>query len=115
DLDRDTLEHAANAAGIPRAACFPTVAEAAVAVEADAALVVVPPVAQWAVALEALDAGLHVLVEKPFATTVAEARTVVERGEAANRLVMVSQQYRHRAGARTVQRLVSDGAIGRVG
>jgi len=115
DLDQAALEHAASSAGISRAACFATVTDAAAAVTADAVLVVVPPAAHTAVALEALDAGLHCLIEKPFATTLADARVVVERGDAAGRVVMVSQQYRYRPGARTVQRLVADGAIGRVG
>jgi len=114
DLDQAALERAARTAGVDRAACFPTVSEAAAA-GADAALVAVPPAAHASVALEALDAGLHTLIEKPFATTVAAAREVVDRAGAARRVVMVSQQYRHRPGARTVQQLVADGAIGEVG
>jgi predicted dehydrogenase len=115
DNDADALERGATAAGIARAACFGSIDAAAEAVEADAVLVAVPPAAHAPLALEALDAGLHCLIEKPFASTLADARRIVERADAAGRTVMVSQQYRHRPGARTVQRLVATGAIGRVG
>lgn len=115
DTDADALARAAGAAGLDRAGCFDSVSTAASAASPDAALVVVPPEAHAAVALEAFESGLHCLVEKPFAPTLAEALSVVERAEALGRVVMVSQQYRHRPGARAVAELVRSGAVGAVG
>ncbi|MDQ3380682.1 MAG: Gfo/Idh/MocA family oxidoreductase [Actinomycetota bacterium] len=85
------------------------------AVETDAALIVVPPAIHAPLALEALESGLHCLIEKPFASTLADAHLVVERAASSGRVVMVSQQYRHRAGARTVAQLIETGALGRIG
>lgn len=49
--------------------------------EADAAVVAVPASAHAVVARTALEAGCHVLVEKPLAASLAEADDLVERAE----------------------------------
>lgn len=103
------------AAGLDASACFDSIPAAARVVEGDAVLVAVPPALHAPLALEALDCGLHCLLEKPFATTLADAREVVERAESLGRVVMVSQQYRHRPGARAVARLVATRALGGIG
>lgn len=82
--------------------------------EARAALVVVPPEAHRSVTVEALEAGLHCLVEKPFAPSLADAREIVALAAQRERLVMVGQNYRFRRGPATVRRLLEQGAIGRV-
>ena len=115
DTDDDALARAGAEAGLDRSACFGSIAEAARAVECHAALVTAPPTHHAPLAQEALEQGLHCLIEKPFATSLEDARLVVELAEAAGRVVMVSQQYRHRRGARTVARLLETGALGRIG
>jgi predicted dehydrogenase len=100
--------------GIPESSCFRSVSEAAAAVAADAALVVVPVEAHLEVATEALDAGWHVLVEKPLADTMERARELVERAERAGRTLMVSQNYRFRRGAEHLTRIVEQGWLGPV-
>jgi predicted dehydrogenase len=115
DVDEVARHEAAANAAASQAACFASVADATDALRVDAALVVVPPAAHARVALEAIECGLHCLVEKPFTTTIEEARSVIQQAESAGRIVMVSQQYRHRAGARTVRALLDKGAIGPIG
>ena len=115
DSDTTVLDSVASMAGIPTECSFTSIAEAAAAVETDAALVAVPPAVHAPLASAALDVGLHCLIEKPFASTLEDAHRIVDRAEAVGRVVMVSQQYRYRPGARTVQRLVAEGAIGRIG
>lgn len=63
-------------------------------------------------ALMALEAGKHLLVDKPFATSVADARRIAAAGEVAGRLVTVFQNRRWDTDFRTLQRLVADGALG---
>ena len=46
----------------------------------DAVLVATPPASHYDVAMQALRAGKHVLVEKPLATSVADARGPGRRG-----------------------------------
>jgi predicted dehydrogenase len=114
DADGAALARAADAAGMQSETCFTSMAEAVRTIESDAALIVVPLHAHAAVALEALGAGLHCLIEKPFASAITEAQRIVEEGNRRGRIVMVSQQYRHRAPVRTIRRLVTEGAVGRV-
>ncbi len=115
DLDIDIGLRAGASVGLPSSSVFDSLAAAARSVPLDAAVVAVPPSGHCAVALEALDAGLHCLVEKPLAPSLDECRAIVSSGEAAGLVVMVSQNYGFRAGARTVRRLVASGTIGRVG
>jgi predicted dehydrogenase len=115
DTDDDALARGASAARLQPSLCFSSISDASKAVESDAVLIVVPPARHASLALEALESGLHCLVEKPFASTLEDARMIVERADSARRAVMVSQQYRYRPGARTVARLIDEGVVGRVG
>lgn len=65
-------------------------------------------------ALAALDAGLHVVVDKPLAPDAATARAVIERAEARQRLLTVFQNRRWDGDFLTVRRLVADGRLGAV-
>jgi predicted dehydrogenase len=63
--------------------------------------------------MAALDAGLHVLCEKPFARNVAQARAMYERAEAAGVKHMVTFTYRWAPPYRYLKQLVDEGYIGR--
>jgi predicted dehydrogenase len=86
--------------------------EALEAVECDAVLVASPPPTHHGVAKAAIEAGKHVLCEKPLATTLEDAFDLVETADKAERILMVSQNYRYNAPFRAVQRLVMDGELG---
>ena len=64
------------------------------------------------IARAAIEAGLHILVEKPFAPGVAAAEELVRAAAAANVVLMVSQNYRFFPAARIVKRLVEESALG---
>jgi len=86
--------------------------EALAAVDCDAVLVASPPGTHHAVAKDALAAGKHVLCEKPLATSLEDAFDLVGVAERAQRILMVSQNYRYNAPFRAVQRLVTGGELG---
>ncbi|MEJ2790362.1 MULTISPECIES: oxidoreductase [unclassified Pseudoxanthomonas] len=65
-------------------------------------------------AIAALGLGKHVVVDKPFTLTLREAREVVAAAAHAGRVVSVFQNRRWDADFLTVQRLIDEGAIGRV-
>jgi predicted dehydrogenase len=65
-------------------------------------------------AIAALEAGKHVLIDKPFATSLADARRVAAAGEAAGKLVTVFQNRRWDADFRTLRRLIAEGALGEI-
>ncbi|GAB3216418.1 Gfo/Idh/MocA family oxidoreductase [Kineococcus gypseus] len=112
DAHEPSLRSAQEELGLPDAACFTSLAEALAAVPADGVLVTAPVRSHVPVALEVLDAGLHVLVEKPFAPSVAEARTAVERAEQRGLVLQVSQNYRAYPAPRAVRELIAAGAVG---
>ena len=58
-----------------------------------------------ALAIDALAAGAHVLVEKPMAVQVAEADQMIEAAERAGRLLAVNLQQRTRSEIRTADPL----------
>jgi predicted dehydrogenase len=86
--------------------------EAIEGVECDAVLVASPPGTHHAVAKAALGAGKHVLCEKPLATSLEDAFDLVEAADRAQRVLMVSQNYRYNAPFRAVQRIVMEGDLG---
>ncbi len=62
--------------------------------------------------LEALDAGKHVLCEKPLAATVAEVDEIEKAAKAANRVVMEGMWSRFLPIYQQIAELLEDGAIG---
>jgi predicted dehydrogenase len=82
------------------------------AVECDAVLVATPPGTHHVVAKAALEARKHVLCEKPLATNLQDAFDLVETADKAERVLMVSQNYRYNPPFRAVQRLLIDGELG---
>lgn len=72
------------------------------------------PAVRHEIVSTALAAGAHVLSEKPMAETLEQARDLVARAEAANRLHVVIQNRRYLAQLRRIRRLVGSGAIGQV-
>jgi predicted dehydrogenase len=93
---------------------FSDLGEALKACEADAALIASPSGLHARQALEALDAGLHVMIEKPFAPDVAAAREVIERGEKVGKTVMVAENFRYVPVERTIRKAMQDGLVGNV-
>ena len=63
---------------------------------------------------DALGRGLHVLVEKPFTTTYADAEALVALAAEKNLTLMVSQNYRYFPGAAMIREIVADGRYGKV-
>ncbi|KAK3366197.1 hypothetical protein B0T24DRAFT_638223 [Lasiosphaeria ovina] len=90
----------------------------AAALLADAAVDVVivstPPQTHFALARDALRAGKHVLVEKPFVPTAAEADELAALAREIGRVLCVYQNRRWDSDFLTIQQLLRDGALGRV-
>ncbi len=114
DMQPEMLLQLQQDAGIAEGVCFLTLEAALEATTADAVLVTTPIGAHAPVALAALAAGKHVLVEKPFATSLAEARQVVETADTLGKVLMVSQNYRYYPAAQAAAALVRSGKLGPV-
>ena len=66
------------------------------------------------VALEAVQAGKHVLVEKPIATSAADSARLVEEADQRGLLLMVGQNARLKPEVQTAKQLVERGVLGEV-
>lgn len=78
----------------------------------DAVCLCLPHALHAPVALDATGAGLHVLVEKPLATTLNEADAMIAAAERAGVTLMVAENVRFDATYRSAAELVREGAIG---
>jgi predicted dehydrogenase len=96
------------AAGLTTAAdCYPSVRAALEATDCEAVLVTASLVGHVPAAQAALESGRHVLIEKPFAPSVAEAKELVELADAQGLTVAVSQNYRFFPAVQAVHAIVA--------
>lgn len=82
--------------------------------EVDVVSICLPTYLHCQVALDALSRGKHVLVEKPIAINVNEARRMMRAAEAAGRVLYVGMTHRFYPELREAKKLVDDGAIGSI-
>jgi xylose dehydrogenase (NAD/NADP) len=80
----------------------------------DAVYVALPVSMHTEWTLRALQAGKHVLCEKPFATGPADAARCCDAAEAAGRVVVEGFMWRHHPQTVLARRLLAEGAIGRL-
>jgi D-xylose 1-dehydrogenase (NADP+, D-xylono-1,5-lactone-forming) len=80
----------------------------------DAVYVALPVSMHTPWTLRALQAGKHVLCEKPFATGPTDAARCVDAAEAAGRVVVEGFMWRHHPQTILARRLLAEGAIGRL-
>ena len=78
----------------------------------DAVVIAVPPRLHLDLALRALAAGKHVLVEKPAFLSLGDYRTAVTARDRARRVVLVGENDHYKPLAVRLRRLVADGVIG---
>ena len=67
---------------------------------------------EWSI--RCLEAGKHVLVEKPFSRSAAEVARAYDAADRAGRLLMEAFMYRHHAQTRKLEELLRGGAVGDV-
>lgn len=80
----------------------------------DVAIILTPHPFHAAIAIDCLEAGAHVLVEKPIAVQVAEADAMIEAAERVGRLLAVNFQQRFRPDVRAARDLIRGGQLGQV-
>jgi predicted dehydrogenase len=78
----------------------------------DAVVIAVPPRFHLNLALQALSAGKHVLVEKPAFPAMGDYEAVKDARDRAKRVVLVGENDHYKPLAVTLRRLLADGAIG---
>ena len=89
---------------------YPSLASALEAL--DAVVIATPPSTHLPLALEAIAAGKHVMVEKPLATSVADARTMIGAAAEAGVVLMVGHTFEYHAAVWNLRDLVRSGELG---
>ena len=82
--------------------------------EHDLAVVAAPNRFHTPLAAAALDAGLHVVVDKPLAVRASDGQALAQRAEGAGRMLTVFHNRRWDGDFLTLRRLVAEGALGSV-
>jgi predicted dehydrogenase len=81
--------------------------------DVDAVFVVTPDHWHYRMAMDALDAGKDVYVQKPMAYRIEEAKSMAERVKKTGRVLQVGSQYASEPQYRRARELVAQGAIGK--
>jgi myo-inositol 2-dehydrogenase/D-chiro-inositol 1-dehydrogenase len=84
------------------------------ALDPDVISVCTPPASHADLTVRALEAGRHVLCEKPLALSVADARRIKDAAEASDRVVMIGHVSRYEPDHRAARDLVAAGQVGEV-
>lgn len=80
----------------------------------DAVTIALPNVLHAPVTIAALEAGKHVLCEKPLATTLADGQMMVDAAARAGKVLAVNMHYRMAAELVTLRSAIAAGRLGRV-
>lgn len=80
----------------------------------DAVVIATPPASHAPLALKAIAAGKHVLIEKPMATTTDEARMLVDAAANVGVVLMPGHTFEHNAAVHKLRDLVRTGHLGRL-
>lgn len=80
----------------------------------DAVIISTPNNTHSELAIEAMNRGWHVLVEKPLASTVAEASAIVKTAKRTKRIVKTGSNHRFFPTVQKAREIVESGSLGRV-
>lgn len=97
--------------GVP---VYATIEEVLSATENSALVIATPAATHYRLALQALEAGRDVLVEKPLALEVWEAESLVELANKRDRVLMVGHILRYHPAVRKLKSLIQDGELGKI-
>ncbi len=82
--------------------------------EIDAIAVATPVHAHYDLALQALQAGKHVMVEKPMTSTSQQALRLIDEAERRNLVLMVDHTFVYTGAVRKIKDLVDSGRLGNI-
>lgn len=80
----------------------------------DAVAIATPVSSHYELALRALEAGKHVLVEKPLASSTDQVQHLIEVAQKRNRVLMVDHTFVYTGAVRKIRDLVESGGLGEI-
>jgi len=102
------------ASGYPEARCTGEAEELFADPELEGVVISTPASTHFALARRALEAGKHVLVEKPITANSWEARELVRVAKGGNTVLMVGHVFEYNATVRTLKELINSGELGEI-
>jgi predicted dehydrogenase len=111
-LDTERCQSLAAQYGIPRV--YRDYQDLLADPDVEAVTVAVPNILHPAVAIAALEAGKHVMVEKPLARTAAEGERIIAAAERANRVLGVVFNRRGRQDVQLLKHEIERGSLGTI-
>jgi predicted dehydrogenase len=112
--DRDPAQLRALAERHPQARCVAELDEVLCDEHVEAVLIATPPQTHYPLVLRALQAGRHVLVEKPLATRLDDARELADVAEDAGLVLMPGHTFIYSPPVNAVRELLCNGTVGDV-
>ena len=112
DLILERAEKAAKEYGTPDAKVYTDYHELLADPTIDAVHVLTPNVAHCEITVAALEAGKHVLCEKPMAATPADAKKMLEARDRTGKMLTIGYQYRHFPENQVAKKVVDSGVLG---
>src|SRR5918993_3267436 len=82
--------------------------------EIEAIAIVTPVTSHFELALAALHAGKHVLVEKPLAANSEQALQLIEEAAALKRILMVDHTFVYTGAVRKIRELITENELGEI-
>ena len=104
----------AAATAVPHIKCVADAAAVIADPGVDAVAIATPIFTHHGLAKAALEAGKHVVVEKPLAPSVAEAEELAQLAARAGRVLMVDHTFVYTSAVRKIRDLIARGELGRV-
>jgi predicted dehydrogenase len=80
----------------------------------DAVVIATPVSSHYELALTALQAGKHVLVEKPLASTSDQARRLIDEAAARNLVLLVDHTFVYTDAVRKIREMIASGQLGQI-
>ena len=80
----------------------------------DAIAIATPAESHYRLAKQSLEAGKHVLVEKPLALTSGQCRELINVADQENRVLMVGHTFLYNAAVRKLKECISNGDVGEI-
>ena len=78
----------------------------------EAVVIATPAVTHYDLAVAALDAGKHVLIEKPMTTSSADARALTRLAEARGLTLMVGHVFVYNSAVQAIGKILEEGRLG---
>jgi predicted dehydrogenase/nucleoside-diphosphate-sugar epimerase len=112
--DRDEQKAAVLARAAGEAEVFREADEMLTAVRPDVVHVLTPPESHAPLAIRAIEAGAHVLIEKPIALTLTEVDSMIAAADRSRVQIIPHHNYLYKPSVQEARRLVDSGSIGDV-